>query len=67
MSKINTPEGYMLANGKAGDTFYSDKEDKNLTASATYYGRKIKTQRMIAIDSEKQNKIEKLIKVTLIK
>ena len=38
-------ESWMIANGKKGDHFYSDKEDKYLTALSAYYKRKITTEK----------------------
>lgn len=42
-------EGFMMANGKPGDIFYSDKSDRALTAIANYYNRKIVTERLIVL------------------
>ena len=57
----------MIANGKAGDSFYSDKADRHLTAIATYYKRKITTERFIAVTSQSDNPIaHKITKVTLL-
>ena len=40
----------MIANGKAGTQFYSDKTDGHLVAISAHHGRKIKTERLIAIN-----------------
>lgn len=61
-------ESWMIANGKKGDHFYSDKEDKYLTALSAYYKRKITTERVICIKPIKNvRKIEAnyVTKVTL--
>jgi hypothetical protein len=42
-------ESWMLKNGKAKQVFYSHKKDKDLTAFAHFYNRKIKTERLIVV------------------
>ena len=60
-------ESWMIANGKSGDHFYSDKMDRAITASATYYNRKIVTERLITITTGGKEPIAKYItKVTLL-
>lgn len=60
-------DSWLIANGKIGDQFYSEKEDKYLTALSSYYKRKILTERIIAISSGKKNPICKyIVKVTLL-
>lgn len=60
-------ESWMIANGKAGDHFYSDKQDKHLTAISTAHGRKIKTERLIVVTTAKAEPTAKNItKVTLL-
>jgi hypothetical protein len=60
-------EGIMLKKGNEGDYFYTDKQDKSMTAFATYYKRKIKTERVIAITGYKQEpKALTLTKVTIL-
>jgi hypothetical protein len=63
----NTLESWMIANGKKGKHFYSDKMDNHLTAISTYYNRKIKTEKLITIKT-KDKKIESkfITKVTLL-
>jgi hypothetical protein len=62
-----TLESWMIANGKEGDYFYSDKMDKHLTAIATHHKRKIKTERLITVTTGKPIPIAKNItKVTLL-
>lgn len=56
----------MIANGKAGDHFYSDKKDGGLTAIASYHKRKITTERLIVITTGgKEPKAKYITKVTL--
>jgi hypothetical protein len=62
-----TMESWMIANGKSGESFYSDKMDRHLTAAATYYNRKILTERLITITTAKKEPRAKYItKVTLL-
>lgn len=67
MKKPTTIESWMLVNGKKGKHFYTDKQDKHLTALATYYGRKIRTERMVVITTGgKEPKAKYITKVVLI-
>lgn len=64
-----TMEGWMIANGKAGKVFYSDKQDKHLTAIASHKSRKIKTERIIALTTATAGKtptVKYITKVTLL-
>lgn len=66
--QTRTIESWMILNGKKGDHFYSDKEDKYLTAIASYYKRKVTTERLICVRTIKNGrKIEAyyITKVTL--
>ena len=63
----HTIESIMIAEGKQGLIFYSAKKDRHLTAIATYYKRKIQTERLIAVTTAKENPIATYItKVTLL-
>lgn len=62
-----TIESWMIANGKIGEHFYSDKVDRHLTALANYYRRNIVTERLITITTGgKEPKSQYITKVTLI-
>lgn len=62
-----TMESWMIANGKIGQHFYSDREDKYITAISTYYGRRVKTERLITVTAGKKTPESKYItKVTLL-
>lgn len=62
-----TLESWMIANGKVGDSFYSDKMDRHLTAISTHYKRKIVTERLITVTTGGKEPISKYItKVTII-
>jgi hypothetical protein len=63
----STMESWMVANGKAGEHFYSEKLDRHLTAISTHHKRKIKTERLITITTGgKVPQSKYIIKVTLL-
>ena len=65
--KQTTSESWIIANGKAGDHFYSDKKDGSLTAIAAYHKRKITTERLIIITTGgKDPKAKYITKATLL-
>jgi hypothetical protein len=43
-------ESWAMENAKEGTSIISYKEDRNLTASAGYYKRKILTQRIVVVE-----------------
>ena len=60
-------ESWMIANGKAGDHFYSDKMDKHLTAISTHHQRRILTERLVAVKyGGKEPKAKNITRVTLL-
>jgi len=60
-------ESWIIANAKKGTIFFTNKKDNNMTSLATYYKRKIQTERLITITVGKQNlQAKHLLKVTLI-
>ena len=62
-----TLESWMIANGKSGDSFYSHKKDRHLTAIASHHNRKIITENLIIVsDYLKSPKADKITKVTLL-
>lgn len=62
-----TMESWMIANGETGQSFYSPKMDKSLTAIATHHKRKILTERVLIVTSAKANpQVEPATKVTLL-
>lgn len=68
-TKMRKPnfERMMIEEGEAGDTFYSEKLDKNITGTASACGRKVRTERVIVITSTKAEPEAKCItKVTLL-
>ena len=60
-----TPETVFLVRSKPGGVFYSEKDDRYLTAIATYYGVKIKTERLFCF-SIRGKKVTSLVKLTKI-
>ena len=67
MKSPRTLESWMMLNGKTDDHFYTDKDDKHLTAMANYYKRTITTERMITITTGgKQPEAKYITKVHLL-
>lgn len=64
-TKQRSVESIALLNLSKGKSFYSPKQDKDITAIASYYEKKVKTERLIAINPQ-TGKTEKVVKVTLI-
>jgi hypothetical protein len=63
----STMESWMIANGKKGEHFYSDKKDRHLTAISAHHKRKITTERLITITTGGKDPQSKyIIKVTLL-
>mgnify|MGYP003350551319 CR=1 FL=1 len=60
-------EGYMLKNAPKGQSFFTIKSDKSMTAFAKYHERKIKTERIVAISGiKKEPTAFALTKVTIL-
>lgn len=65
--QATSAEGWMLKNGNVGQTFFTEKNDRSMTAFANYYNRKVKTERVIAVIGDKLKPTAySLTKVTLI-
>jgi hypothetical protein len=63
-----TIEGIFLCNGKAGESFYSEKEDKRLTALASYHRRLVTTEKFIAVTAGKaEPRASFITKVTILR
>ena len=60
-----TMETYMLANGKAGDTFYTHRSDKDMTVYALNWNRKIETEKLLLVKYIPEPSIERITRVTL--
>lgn len=66
MGRTNTTiESWAMLKYMPGDFFYTHKQDKDITAIATYYKRKIITERMFAMDAN-HTRIETITKVTFL-
>jgi hypothetical protein len=62
-----TLESWMMLNGKDGDIFYTHKKDRAITAIATYYNRRVYTERVILVNGFRDKpSVMPLTKVTLI-
>lgn len=60
-------EAWMLTYGKAGDEYYSNRSDRDITAKAFYYKRKVKTERVVILSGNlSELKTETAIRVTII-
>jgi hypothetical protein len=59
-------ESIGLLNLKKGSSFYSHKQDKEITAIASYYEKKIKTERLFALNPQ-TGKTQRIVKVTILK
>lgn len=65
--KQTTLESWMLVNGKRGDVFYTDKEDRIISASAHYYKRDVSTERVVVVSINAVDPTAKRItKVTIL-
>ena len=60
-----TLESIALTSLKKGQTFYTHKMDKDLTAISHYYSVKIKTERLLLINPQNTT-IEKITKITIL-
>jgi hypothetical protein len=58
-------ESIALTALKAGQVFYTHKKDKDITAIAGYYKRKVKTERLFVIDPQSGD-TQKVVRVTLL-
>lgn len=66
-NKTQTPESLTLLHGKSNTIFYTHKKDKDITALASYYKRKVFTERLVVIGGSKDKpKASTLTKVTIL-
>ena len=42
-------ESIALENLKQGESFFTTKQDKDITAISSYYGKKVSTERLITV------------------
>lgn len=62
---VKSYESLLLTTLKKGKIFFTYKGDKDMTAISSYYGKKIKTERLLVI-SQHTGKVEKITKVTML-
>ena len=43
-------ESMFIKHGKVGEVYYSNKDDKNITAIASFYKRNVVTQRVLMVE-----------------
>ena len=63
--KQTSVESISLNNLPQGSVFYTLKQDKDMTAIASYYGKKITTERLITINPITAE-TERIVKVTIL-
>lgn len=67
VKRPSTLEGWFMMFGKKGQIFYSPKKDKDIQVFASYYKRKVSTERLVAVTTGKEIPVAKSItKVTLL-
>jgi hypothetical protein len=64
-TKQRTIESIGLVNLKKGESFYTHKQDKDITAIASYYEKKVKTERLFVLNPQ-TGKTNRVVKVTLL-
>lgn len=52
--KSNNYERWMMENGKVGECFFTKKATNNLTSISHYTNRKITTEKLIALNSNRK-------------
>jgi len=63
--KQTSVESIALNNLSKGSVFYTLKQDKDMTAIASYYGKKISTERLITINPITAE-TQRIVKVTIL-
>lgn len=66
MGKTNSIESIIINKYETGQSFYTEKNDKDITAIASYYKKKVKTERLVCIECRYMKTITKLTKVTIL-
>jgi hypothetical protein len=68
MMKKPNFERLMIEHGEAGDTFYTEKADKNITSLASIHKRKVRTERIVAVTASNllEPEAKCITKVTLL-
>ena len=63
--KQTSVESIALNNLPQGSVFHTLKQDKDMTAIASYYGKKVSTERLISINPITAH-TERIVKVTIL-
>lgn len=66
--KKRTPtsvETISLLNLKIGQSFYTEKQDKDITAVASYYNKKVSTERLFVLNPQ-SGVTNRVVKVTIL-
>jgi len=64
-TRQRTIESIGLLNLKEGESFYTEKRDKDITAIASYYDKKVRTERMFVLNPQ-SGETQRVVKVTLV-
>jgi hypothetical protein len=64
-TRQRTIESIGLLNLKEGESFYTEKRDKDITAIASYYDKKVKTERLFVLNPQ-SGETQRVVKVTLL-
>lgn len=64
-NKQKSAESIALNALKQGDVFYTVKHDKDITAIASFYGKKVSTERLITINPISAE-TQRIVKVTIL-
>ena len=60
-----TVESIALTTLKRGQSFFTLKQDKDITAIGSYYKRRVRTERVFVLNPQ-TGKLQKAVKVTLL-
>jgi len=63
--KGRTVESISLLTLKAGQSFYTEKQDKDITAIASYYNKKVSTERLFVLNPQ-SGATKRVVKVTVL-
>jgi hypothetical protein len=60
-------EQYIIKTQPQGTVFYTDRPDRHITAISSYYKKRVKTERIIAVTTHKKTPESQIIlKVTIL-
>jgi hypothetical protein len=60
-----TLESIAMNSLKKGQSFFTTKQDKDITAISSYYNKRVKTERVFVLNPQ-TGKASKLVKVTIL-